>query len=325
MAKSYHPDLPCSGCGGKRVRGSYCTPCSSQKSRESNLRAIERLAPCARCKEAPKGSGSYCHPCAAEYARSRKVRKSNKNSRYFTNHNCSRCGINPREQQSYCKPCVSLKNKERRAKTFVPKRVHCVEIFWSKVAFAREDECWEWQGVRDRKGYGVFNQKKASKILAEGSAAHRIAYTLEVDIIPEGLSVLHSCDNPPCVNPAHLRTGTLSDNMLDMIVRNRRMSFTPIEIAEQIAQSGLPRKEIADTFGVSLRVVHHIKGGDSWTHLNVPVVQVPDAHRKMSPEQVREIRNNPQIPLSVFAKKFGFSSVGPIQQVRTFKTYLDVL
>jgi hypothetical protein len=88
-----------------------------------------------------------------------------------------------------------------------------MERFWSKVA--KGDECWVWTAYLDERGYGRvgFNGKV--------QYAHRVAYQLEVGPIPEGAHILHSCDNPPCVNPAHLRAGTRSDNMRDKVARGR--------------------------------------------------------------------------------------------------------
>lgn len=80
--------------------------------------------------------------------------------------------------------------------------------FWAKVD--RSGDCWLWMGKRIVK-YGYFNHRRA----------HRVAWELTHGDIPKGLYVLHSCDNPPCVNPAHLRLGTQFDNMADMHDRGR--------------------------------------------------------------------------------------------------------
>ena len=75
--------------------------------------------------------------------------------------------------------------------------------------------CVEWTGHVDRKGYG--------RVSIEGRQvfAHRVAWELAHGPIPDGLCVLHHCDNPPCCNPAHLFLGTIRDNNLDMSAKGR--------------------------------------------------------------------------------------------------------
>lgn len=88
-----------------------------------------------------------------------------------------------------------------------------MERFWSKVEKA--DGCWLWVAHRDHLGYGSFG------LNGKVHRAHRVAYMLTAGPIPEGAHILHSCDNPSCVNPAHLRAGTRSDNMRDKVARRR--------------------------------------------------------------------------------------------------------
>lgn len=92
------------------------------------------------------------------------------------------------------------------------------EAFWSKTK--RVGECLEWTGNRQTPnryggGYGT--------ILRFGRTvyAHRRAYELSHGPIPAGLEVLHTCDNPPCIEPAHLRVGTHADNMRDAAAKGR--------------------------------------------------------------------------------------------------------
>ena len=87
------------------------------------------------------------------------------------------------------------------------------ERFWNKVN--KSDGCWEWSAGRLDSGYGRF------RLDGRMLVASRVAYSLTFGAIPDGLSVLHSCDNPPCVNPKHLRTGTRSENMQEMVARGR--------------------------------------------------------------------------------------------------------
>lgn len=75
--------------------------------------------------------------------------------------------------------------------------------------------CWEWNKTRESRNYGTlfFNGKKIR--------ASRFSWQIHRGFIPDGLCVLHSCDNPPCVNPDHLFLGTMTDNTADRHAKNR--------------------------------------------------------------------------------------------------------
>lgn len=83
--------------------------------------------------------------------------------------------------------------------------------FWSYVKKSHEHGCWTWTWVRDRKGYGRWRNK----------LAHRVSWEVRNGPIPDGLYICHTCDNPPCVNPAHLYAGTHEDNTRDAVERGR--------------------------------------------------------------------------------------------------------
>lgn len=89
-----------------------------------------------------------------------------------------------------------------------------VMALWSRVAVT-DAGCWEWQGHRNEHGYGRVS------VGGRRMYAHRLAYLATHFVIPEGLVVMHRCDNPPCVNPDHLAIGTYADNTADMIAKGR--------------------------------------------------------------------------------------------------------
>lgn len=93
--------------------------------------------------------------------------------------------------------------------------------FWDNVSIG--DECWAWQGAKWKaKPYGMVRRNGMTW------RAHRYAWTQWFGPIPDGFHVLHRCDNPPCVRPAHLWLGTNAENMDDRDRKGRqaRMQWT---------------------------------------------------------------------------------------------------
>lgn len=131
----------------------------------------------------------------------------------------------PKQRASFpAHPLVMSRTITRRASMDGRKRIAAAqkarwpertlaERFWAKVD--RRGACWVWQAARDAKGYGWFIIDKTPQ------RAHRVAYELANGPIPTGLCILHSCDNPPCCNPAHLRAGTKLENSQDCVRRGR--------------------------------------------------------------------------------------------------------
>jgi len=146
--------------------------------------------------------------------------------------------------------------------------------FWEKVEVRGADDCWDWQASRNRLGYGRF--KYASY---RGVSAHRAALIIHTGQDHADLCVLHSCDRPQCVNPAHLRWGTQLDNTRDKIERGRqrfgdhagfknpRCTLTPDELAEivrLIDAHRLNNKQIAARFSITHAMVSKIRTGNAW-------------------------------------------------------------
>jgi hypothetical protein len=135
-------------------------------------------------------------------------------------------------------------------------------------------KCWTWVKADRGHGYGVLsvNDKEV--------AAHRFAYTLLVGPIPEGLWVLHHCDNPTCVNPAHLFLGTNQVNAQDRVSKRRsaigsrhgRSKLDPEKVRSIRRRLLLGGREntiavIARDFGVAPNAINNIKSGLAWAHV----------------------------------------------------------
>jgi hypothetical protein len=97
------------------------------------------------------------------------------------------------------------------------------EKFWLYITVGPFTDCWLWHGPTDcDEGYGRLYISRHKHIYA-----HRLSYELHFGPIPDGLDILHGCDNPRCVNPYHLSAGTHQDNMDDMIAKGRLVRVAP--------------------------------------------------------------------------------------------------
>lgn len=163
----------------------------------------------------------------------------------------------------------------------VPK--HPSERFWDKVAKRGPTECWEWHGARLTNGYGFLFAGPTYERNERFVKAHRISWEIHNGDVPDGLCVLHHCDNPPCVNPSHLYVGTRADNAHDRAVRKRgkeqhqngeqndNAKLTEAQVRAIIVElQKLPRRSqtlIAEQYGVKQPQVSRIMRRKSWAHL----------------------------------------------------------
>ena len=146
------------------------------------------------------------------------------------------------------------------------------ERFWL-YANRAERGCWEWTGTRSN-GYGfMWIAAGKPRVLA-----HRFSYELHHGPVPAGFNVCHTCDNPWCVNPAHLFAGTDKDNMRDMIAKGRdhhpplqgeangSAKLNAIQV-RKIRQLKMTARQLADRFGVSKQLIDAIRQRRLWAHI----------------------------------------------------------
>jgi len=160
--------------------------------------------------------------------------------------------------------------------------------FLKNQPIAAPSDCWLWEGNCDRCGYGKFS------VNGHYIGAHRIAYFLEHGNIPKNLEVMHACDNPRCVNPAHLNLGSHKENMHDCIKRNRfnrpsgkawqkahagkqargeragaaRLTEKAVLEILKAFKNGKTRQELAKQYNVSWTTVNFIVKRKSWRHVS---------------------------------------------------------
>lgn len=174
-------------------------------------------------------------------------------------HTCSCCGGRFTSNSYKVRYCRDCKYKNRKSKTLESR-------FWEKVD--KTDSCWLWTAGKVQ-GYGMLGVGKRGNQTIK--RAHRYSWEIHNGPIPDGLWVLHKCDNPSCVNPDHLFLGTDADNMKDKQHKNRAgMKLTPEQVLE-IRRDYAPRKnsyrKLASKYGVSLGLIQKIISRKQWNHL----------------------------------------------------------
>ena len=144
--------------------------------------------------------------------------------------------------------------------------------FWDKVE--KTDSCWLWTGYRNEKGYGIF------RVIGGVERAHRFSYLLHYGEIPAGKMILHSCDNPSCVNPSHLYAGTETDNSRDREERtkpnrkgsnNGRSKLTEEQVREVLSlkKCGFSNVGLRKMFNVSYCAINDIVNRRKWKHVEL--------------------------------------------------------
>lgn len=160
----------------------------------------------------------------------------------------------------------SLHKKNKRSKNLP-------FFFFEKISWGISD-CWNWCGCTDSTGYG-----RTSNRFTNQNFAHRWSYELFNGEIPDGLKVLHKCDNPSCVNPEHLFLGTQQENVQDMVQKGRHVyglgkgekspnhKLTKEEVLEMrkaYESKKYTYKQLAKMFNISVMTMYRAVTKRSW-------------------------------------------------------------
>lgn len=140
-------------------------------------------------------------------------------------------------------------------------------LFSTKYDFCKTTGCWIWNASKASGGYGQFHTSKHDG--RKWYRAHRFSYEAYKGEIPEGMVVMHSCDNPACVNPDHLSVGTQADNMADRDAKGRgkwqmpshRKHILGNDDLLYIISSEKSDKELAEMFNVNRGWIWKVKRG----------------------------------------------------------------
>lgn len=199
--------------------------------------------------------------------------------------------------------------------------------------------CFEWQRSRDCDGYAI-GRKPGSRMTKRIT---RVMYEAVRGPISPRAFVCHHCDNPPCINPAHLFLGTARDNSHDAM-RKQRLThgeavntsvLSPDQVLEicSLYESGLSATKIADRFSVAPNSVVLILKGRTWKSVDRPAVSIRNPQSpgegnpasKLTADDVREIRRLEQIGRKhkQIASLFGVTA-GCISSVARRRTWRHV-
>jgi hypothetical protein len=140
-----------------------------------------------------------------------------------------------------------------------------LDIYEGRIQPEPNSGCWIWTGSRNTKGHGEV------RINWQKHYTHRLSWELRNGPIPDGLWVLHKCDNATCCNPDHLYLGTHNDNMRDMVVAGRHGGavLAPDVVRQMRAArlAGRTFESLGRSFGVSAATAYQVISGKTWGHV----------------------------------------------------------
>lgn len=156
---------------------------------------------------------------------------------------------------------------------------HWTKRYWTHVEKRSPDECWLWTGSVIS-GTAKNGRNRYGRIMCDRTyvLAHRISYLIHKGPVPDGLLIMHSCDEPRCQNPQHLRVGTQLDNIRDCIAKGRANRAVGEAAGASVLTErdvlkirslypGRSQQSIADRYGVKQTTISRIVLRQTWGHV----------------------------------------------------------
>lgn len=230
---------------------------------------------------------------------------------------CVLCGHDKTVGRKLCKSCYYKEKRKGTLENFP--QATLADSFMNRVS--KTEECWNWTGTKHQYGYGVvvINNKSIR--------AHRYSYELHKGAIPDGLVVMHSCDNPSCVNPDHLSLGTRLDNNRDAKEKGRnatgerngqsKLSNSTIEEIRSLV--GIKNTYIATIYNIDPSHVSRIRNGRRRASELETGFKAPPIRKvtRLTLEQIASIKSM-QGTQKQIAEKFNIAQ-GTVSQIKTGK------
>lgn len=171
---------------------------------------------------------------------------------------CQICGVtftaHPCKRRQFCsRKCAAIAREGT-----IEKRL------WSRVNKSDPSGCWIWQGGHTTFGYGAITHNGTVR------HAHTVAYELTYGPIPPGKHCCHTCDNPGCVNPAHLFVGTNTENVADRVSKGRsasQLSANDVITIRRALANGESPSAISARYNVTYATIYAVGRRINWRHV----------------------------------------------------------
>lgn len=175
-------------------------------------------------------------------------------------------------RRGFCLTCSGSCGQQLRRRKFAEN----FEIrFWDKVSnMENPHQCWPWKRSVNKCGYGTVGYQEKTWL------AHRLAYVFAISAIPDGQIVCHTCDNPPCCNPAHLWLGTPLENTKDSIAKSRftrasgeanglaKLDADKVRTIRTRHAAGENTRAIASDLAIDRSTVYKVLNGRAWRSIS---------------------------------------------------------